>query len=32
VAECQRRGIAIDEKSYKQYHKDLPTSKTRYLR
>ena len=32
VAECQRRGINIDEKSYKQYHKDLPTSKTRYLR
>ena len=32
VAECQRRGIAIEEKSYKQYHKDLPTSKTRYLR
>ena len=32
VAECQRRGIPIDEKSYKQYHKDLPTSKTRYLR
>ncbi len=32
VAECQRRGIPIDEKSYKQYHKDLPTSKTRYIR
>lgn len=30
VAEFHRRGIPIDEKSYKQYHKDLPTGKTRY--
>ena len=30
VAEFDRRGIPVDEKSYKQYHKDLPTGKTRY--
>jgi hypothetical protein len=30
VAEFDRRGIRTDEKSYKQYHKDLPTGKTRY--
>jgi hypothetical protein len=30
VSEFTRRGIPVDEKSYKQYHKDLPTGKTRY--
>lgn len=30
VAEFERRGIPVDEESYKQYHKDLPTGKTRY--
>ena len=30
VAEFQRRGIPVDEQSYKQYHKDLTTGKTRY--
>ena len=30
VAEFDRRGIPVDEKSYKQFHKDLPTGKTRY--
>jgi hypothetical protein len=30
VAAFNQRGIPIDEKSYKQYHKDLPTQKTRY--
>ncbi len=30
VAEFDRRGIPVDEPSYKQYHKDLPTKKTRY--
>jgi hypothetical protein len=30
VAEFERRGIPVDEKSNKQYHKDLPTGKTRY--
>jgi len=30
VAEFQRRGIPLDEQSYKQYHKDLSTTKTRY--
>ena len=30
VAEFQKRGIPIDEKSYKQYHKDLSVTKTRY--
>jgi len=30
VAEFERRGIPVDEGSYKQYHKDLPTGKTRY--
>ncbi len=30
VAEFERRGIPVDEPSYKQYHKDLPTTKTRY--
>jgi len=30
VTEFQRRGIPIDEKSYKQYHKDLDSTKTRY--
>jgi hypothetical protein len=30
VAAFSQRGIPIDEKSYKQYHKDLPTRKTRY--
>jgi hypothetical protein len=30
VAEFERRGIPLDEKSYKQYHKDLSTEKTRY--
>ena len=30
VAEFDRRGISVDEKSYKQYHKDLDTTKTRY--
>jgi len=30
VAEFQRHGIPIDEKSYKQFHKDLDTTKTRY--
>ncbi len=31
VAEYERRGIPVDEKSYKQHHKDLPTGKTRYM-
>jgi hypothetical protein len=30
VAEFSRRGIPVDEGSFKQYHKDLPTEKTRY--
>jgi len=30
VAEFDRRGISVDEKSNKQYHKDLDTTKTRY--
>ena len=30
VAEFERRGIPIDDQSNKQYHKDLPTGKTRY--
>jgi hypothetical protein len=30
VAEFKRWGIPVDEPSYKQYHKDLPTKKTRY--
>lgn len=30
VAEFQRRGIPIDEKSNKQFHKDLSVTKTRY--
>ena len=30
VTEFQRRGIPMDEKSYKQYHKDLSVTKTRY--
>ena len=30
VTEFQKRGIPLDEKSYKQYHKDLSTTKTRY--
>jgi hypothetical protein len=30
VTEFDRRGIPIDEKSYKQFHKELPTGKTRY--
>jgi hypothetical protein len=30
VAEFERLGIPVDEPSYKQYHKDLPTKKTRY--
>lgn len=30
VAAFDRRGIPFDEKSYKQFHKDLPTQKTRY--
>lgn len=30
VAEFDRRGIPVDEGSFKQYHKDLPTGKTRY--
>jgi hypothetical protein len=30
VTAFNQRGIPIDEKSYKQYHKDLPTQKTRY--
>ena len=30
VAEFSRRGLALDEKSNKQYHKDLDTTKTRY--
>jgi len=30
VAEFERRGIAIDEQSYKQFHKDLDTKKTRF--
>ena len=32
VTELERQGIPVDEKSYKQYHKDLPTTKTRYHR
>ena len=30
VAAFDARGIPVDEKSYKQFHKDLPTQKTRY--
>ena len=30
VAAFDRRGIPVDEISYKQFHKDLPTRKTRY--
>lgn len=30
AAEFARRGITMEQKSYKQYHKDLPTGKTRY--
>jgi hypothetical protein len=30
LAEFNRRGIPIEDKSYKQYHKDLDTTKTRY--
>lgn len=30
VAAFDKRGLPSDEKSYKQYHKDLPTKKTRY--
>ena len=30
MAEFARRGIPIDEQSYKQFHKDLDTTKTRY--
>jgi hypothetical protein len=30
VAEFNRRGLEMDEKSYKQYHKDLDTTKTRF--
>ena len=30
VAELENQGIPIDEGSYKQYHKDLPTGKMRY--
>ena len=30
VSEFARRGIPVDEGSYKQYHKDLPKGKTRY--
>ena len=30
VAEMVRCGIPIEEGSFKQYHKDLPTGKTRY--
>ncbi|MGI6740896.1 MAG: DNA double-strand break repair nuclease NurA [Brevefilum sp.] len=30
VAEFSRRGIPLGEKSYKQFHKDLDTRKTRY--
>jgi len=30
VAEFDRRGIPVDEKSNKQYHKDLDRTKTRY--
>ncbi len=30
VTEFERQGIPVDEGSYKQYHKDLPTGKTRY--
>jgi hypothetical protein len=30
LSEFERRGIPVDEKSNKQYHKDLPTGKTRY--
>ena len=31
IAAFDRRDIPVYEKSYKQYHKDLPTKKTRYL-
>jgi hypothetical protein len=31
LAEFQRRGIPVAEESYKQYHKDLDTTKTRYV-
>ncbi len=30
VAEFTRRGLRLDEQSFKQYHKDLDTTKTRY--
>jgi len=30
VAAFNQRGIPVEEKSYKQYHKDLPKTKTRY--
>ncbi len=30
IAEFNQRGIRVDEKSHKQYHKDLDTTKTRY--
>lgn len=30
VSAFTQRGIPVDEKSYKQYHKDLPSKKTRY--
>jgi hypothetical protein len=30
VAKFERQGITVGEPSYKQYHKDLPTKKTRY--
>ena len=30
VAAFDQRGIPVDEQSYKQFHKDLPTKKTRY--
>ena len=30
VAELERRGIPVEEGSFKQYHKDLPIGKTRY--
>jgi len=30
VAAFDRRGVPVDEQSYKQFHKDLPTRKTRY--
>lgn len=30
VAEFQRRGMTVDDPSFKQYHKDLDSTKTRY--